>query len=118
MAETALVLGALFVIELVEAFEGFAAHQAGDKPWLVTRERGQDVDARIERCHQLCVHFGLLFSARSYTTSIMYPSSRGTMRTWASCRHSVMQVSISMGNPDGSRLPVFLKWRLPSAWVS
>ena len=28
---------------------------------MVRVERGQDIDARIERCHQLCVHFGLLF---------------------------------------------------------
>ena len=45
----------------------------------------------------------------------MYPSSRGTIRTWATCRHWVMQVSISMGNPEGTSFPVFLKARFPSA---
>ena len=61
MAQAALMLGALLVVELVEAFEGLAAHQAGDKPRFVTGEGGQDIDPRIQRRHQLAVHLGLLF---------------------------------------------------------
>src|SRR5215472_553168 len=48
VAQAALVCCALFVIELVEAFEGLAADQAWDKPGFVAGRRGQDSDARIQ----------------------------------------------------------------------
>ena len=34
MAEAALMLSALFIVELVEAFERLPADQTGDEPWL------------------------------------------------------------------------------------
>ena len=61
MAQAALVLGTLFIVKLVEAFKRLAADQAGNKTRFVAGERGQDIDARIERRHQPCVHLGLLF---------------------------------------------------------
>ena len=61
VAQAALVRCALFIIKLVEAFERLAADQAGDKPGFGAGERGQDIDARIQRRNPLFVHLGLLF---------------------------------------------------------
>ena len=61
VAQAALVLCTLFIVELVEAFEGLAADQAGDKPRFVAGERGQDIDPRIQRRHQPFIDLGLLF---------------------------------------------------------
>ena len=61
VAQAALVLCALFIVQLVEAFEGLAADQAGDKTGFVAGEGGQDIAARIQSRHQLSVHLGLLF---------------------------------------------------------
>jgi hypothetical protein len=61
VAQAALVLCALFMVELVEAFKGLAADQAGGKTRFVAGERGQDIDPRIQRCHQPFVDLSLLF---------------------------------------------------------
>ena len=61
VAQAALVRCALLVVELVEAFKGLAADQAGDKTRFVAGERGQDIDTRIQSSHQLCIDLGLLF---------------------------------------------------------
>ena len=61
VAQAALVRCALFIVQLVEAFKGLAADQAGDKTGFGAGQRGQDIDPRIQRRHQLCVHLSLLF---------------------------------------------------------
>src|ERR1051326_8795493 len=61
VAQAALVGCALLVVPLVEAFEGLAADQTGDKPWFIAGERGQDIDAQVKCRYQLCVYLGLLF---------------------------------------------------------
>jgi hypothetical protein len=61
VAQAALVLCALFIVKLVEAFKGLAADQTGDKTRFVARERGQDIDARIQSRHQPFIDLGLLF---------------------------------------------------------
>ena len=61
VAQAALVLGALFIVQLVEAFEGLAAHQAWGKPWLGAGQRGQHIDPQVKSRHQIAFDLRPLF---------------------------------------------------------
>ena len=80
-------------------------------------ERGQDIDARIESSHQLVVHLGLLFLL-VVDHFHHVPIQPGHDAHLGHLSPLLMRVSISMGNPEGSSFPVFLKARFPSACVS
>jgi hypothetical protein len=114
VAQAALVRCALFIIELVEAFKGLAADQAGDKPWLGAGERGQDSDTRVQRRHQPFVHLGLLFLLVVHHFH-QIPIQPGHDAHLGQLPPLGEQVSIWMANPDGTSFPVFLNARFPNA---